>query len=77
MKEPKIGEEYILIKHDLDLSSIVKVVVEYVDKRYFYTREGYKIRKSDFYFIAGDYSGYYKVLDKDWVNELYNKTREL
>lgn len=48
MKEPKIGEEYILIKHDLDLSSIVKVVVEYVDKRYFYTREGYKIRKSDF-----------------------------
>lgn len=77
MKEPKVRTEYFLIRCDLDLSIIKKIVVDYVDKKYFYTREGYKIRKHDFHLVDGDYSGYYKVIDKDWIEELYNKTRDL
>lgn len=72
MKEPKVGTEYIIIPRDYDISRAKKIVVDKVDDKYFYAKD-YKFRKLDLYYICGDYSGYWIVLDFDWIESLYNK----
>lgn len=72
MKEPKIGTEYIIIPRNYDINMARKIAVDDVDKIYFYSGD-LVFRKRDFYYLGGDYSGYWIVLDFDWIESLYNK----